>query len=299
MSPMRIHSRLTIQRPVAPRRKTREGGPLAAPGPIVKWVGGKSRLLGELLSRTPNDYLRYHEPFVGGAALFFALAPRQALLSDANPELVNVYRSVRDEVEQVILALAKHRVEHDEDHYYATRERWNAGKASSPAARAAAFIYLNKTCYNGLWRVNSKGGFNVPMGRYEDPPILDADGLRAASRALAGIGLKHAGFADVLETATPGDFVYFDPPYDPVSDTSDFTAYTMGGFGKAQQEQLAHVFRELHGRGCAVMLSNSDTPLIRKLYAGFRLDKVFCARAINSKADARGAVAELIVTNRF
>jgi DNA adenine methylase len=297
MHAMRAYSRLGLARPVAPRRLTlppRERG-----GPIVKWAGGKRGLLGELGRRAPRTYLRYFEPFVGGGALFFDLQPAAAFLGDRNAELIDTYRAVRDEVDGVISALAGHRARHDEDHYYATREAWNHHDVGAGAERAAAFIYLNKTCYNGLWRVNSHGQFNVPVGRYVNPPILDPENLRAASRTLAAAHLDAGDFEGVLEDARAGDFVYFDPPYDPVSETADFTSYTPGRFGKAEQERLAGVFRELHGRGCAVMLSNSDTPFVHRLYAGFKVERVSCNRAINSRADARGAVWEVIVTNSY
>jgi DNA adenine methylase len=177
------------------------------------------------------------------------------------------------------------------------RDRWNAAAASSPAERAAAFIYLNKTCYNGLWRVNRRGRFNVPLGRYANPGIVDADGLHAAARALAGAELAVAPFEDVLAHAAPGDLVYFDPPYVPLSATAHFTAYTAGGFSAADQARLAEVFRALDERGCAVLLSNHDTPMVRRLFHGYRVDRVLCARNINSRAEARGAVAEVIVSN--
>ena len=290
-------SRLTVTRTIAPRRKAL---PQATPAPFVKWVGGKTRLLGELVARAPSDYRRYFEPFVGGGALFFRLAPRAAVLSDLNADLVQTYTSVRDEVELVVRHAMRHRTLHSEEYYYSVRERWNESrKTLSPSARAAMFLYMNKTCYNGLWRVNRKGEFNVPAGRYANPTILDAEAMRAASFALQEAELCAKPFDHVLDEADAGDFVYFDPPYDPVSETSDFTSYTADAFGVAEQHRLAEVYRKLSDRGCAVMLSNSDTPLVRKLYAGFRIDRVMCARAINSRADARGAVAEVIVTNRY
>jgi DNA adenine methylase len=272
----------------------------ARPAPIVKWVGGKTKLLPELLRRAPSTYRRYFEPFFGGGALFFRLLPEGAVLTDVNRALVECYEAVKLDPESVVHALGRHRKCHSEGYYYETREAWNAGdRGDSPGERAATFIYLNKTCYNGLWRVNSRGHFNVPAGRYENPSILDPAALRAASSALSRATLSVASFERVLEQADRGDFVYFDPPYHPLSETASFTSYTSGGFGPAEQERLADVFRELASRGCAVMLSNSDTPFIRKLYAAFRIERVMCPRAINSKADARGAIAELIVTNRF
>jgi DNA adenine methylase len=290
-------SRLTITRTIAPRRKAL---PDAQPAPFVKWVGGKTRLLHELLTRAPANYKRYFEPFVGGGALFFRLRPASARLSDLNADLVHAYQAVRDEVELVVRYAARHRTLHSEEYYYQVRERWNESRVGlSGAARAALFMYMNKTCYNGLWRVNRKGEFNVPVGRYVNPTILDAETLRATSFALQNADLAAAPFDSVLDEAEAGDFIYFDPPYDPVSETSDFTSYTADAFGVPDQQRLADVFRKLADRGCAVMLSNSDTPLVRKLYAGFRIDRVMCTRAINSKAESRGAVAEVIVTNRY
>jgi len=274
--------------------------PLArAAGPVVKWVGGKGRLLPELARRAPTSYRSYHEPFVGGGALFFHLAPRAAHLSDTNAELIGCYQAVKSDVEGVIAALARHRAEHSEAYYYAVREGWNGAARTTPAERAATFIYLNKTCYNGLWRVNSSGRFNVPAGRYVNPGILDAERLRAAAAALAKASVQTAPFDSVLLEARRGDFVYFDPPYHPISATADFTSYTAEGFGAADQERLAQCFARLDDRGCAVMLSNSDTPYTRRLYARWRVERVLCARAVNSRADRRGAVGEIVVTNRF
>ncbi len=271
--------------------------PIAAP--VVKWVGGKTKLLHELVTRAPRTYKRYFEPFVGGGALFFRLAPSAAVLSDSNGELIAFYKAVRDEVDGVIRALTRHRTLHSEAYYYTMRERWNAREQDDPAQRAAAFLYLNKTCYNGLWRVNSRGAFNVPAGRYENPSILDPDALRMAARTLGRAVLLHRPFERAVKDAEQGDFVYLDPPYHPISETAYFTSYTAGGFDAADQERLAETFRELDERGCAVMLSNSDTPFIRKLYARYQIDRVFCARAINSDGAARGAVPEVIVTNRY
>jgi len=272
----------------------------AAPSPIVKWVGGKTKLLDELTARAPKPYRRYFEPFLGGGALFFRLRPPAAVLSDRNEALIECYRAVRDEVDDVIHALARHRTRHGRDYYYQVREAWNAGmREATGAERAATFVYLNKTCYNGLWRVNSRGAFNVPMGRYERPSILDAAALRIAARALHGHDLHARSFEAIVDEAGAGDFVYFDPPYVPAGETADFTSYTPGRFGLREQQRLAEAFRELADRGCAVMLSNSDTPIVRRLYAGFRIDRVWCARAVNSRADRRGEVAEVIVRNRY
>jgi DNA adenine methylase len=264
--------------------------------PIVKWAGGKSRLLDQLLARAPERYRRYFEPFVGGGALYFRLRPRWAVLSDANPDLVNMYRCVAGNVEAVIERLEGHRASHGDDYYYEMRARWNRpGGLDADVDRAAAFIYLNKTCYNGLWRVNSRGHFNVPVGRYDDPSIFDRLQLRAASKILQRTRLQVADYGDAVADAEAGDFVYFDPPYHPLSDTAHFTSYTSSSFGADDQRALAQVARALIRRGCAVLVSNSDTPFIRELYRGFRIDVVDCARAINSKPSARGPQRELII----
>ena len=269
--------------------------------PMVKWVGGKSRLLPELLSRAPLTYNRYYEPFVGGGAMFFALAPRDAVLNDINVDLMTCYRAVRDDVEEVISLLEYYRKNHDKEMFYLARQKWNADGYRTEAGRAAAFIYLNKTCFNGLWRVNRKGHFNVPMGDYANPKICDPPGLRAASAALrAGrCALGYGSYADAVATATAGDFVYFDPPYEPVSRTSSFTAYAAGGFGQAHQRGLRDTFRELVARGVKCMLSNSDVPFIRELYDGFRIDTVQCGRSVSSKTTKRGKVNEVIVMGGY
>lgn len=268
----------------------------AQAAPIVKWVGGKTRLLPELLSRMPSSFGRYYEPFAGGAALFFRVAPGRAVLGDDNKDLVNLYSTVGKKVDDVIRRLAVHRRLHNEEHYYSMRERWNDASVSWTAVdRAAAFVYLNKTCFNGLWRVNRSGHFNVPMGRYQDPPICAIESLRAAGAVLRRAELRNEHYRETVRDAKAGDFLYFDPPYDPVTTTANFTGYTAGSFGPDDQRELAELARKLWARGCKVMLSNSDTPFIRSLYKGFRVDKVRCGRAINSNAAKRGDVDEVII----
>ena len=280
--------------PVAPALPA----PVAAP--VVKWVGGKTRLLPELLARMPADFGRYYEPFAGGAALFFRTAPRRAVLNDFNPDLVMLYRTIASSADAVIRRLEMHRKLHDEHHYYAVRAKWNEGHIDWPAAeRAATFIYLNKTCFNGLWRVNRAGDFNVPIGRYADPPICVPEALRAAQSVLARADLRCGGYDAAVADAKAGDFIYFDPPYDPVAPTASFTSYTAGAFGPDDQRALADAARELVARGCRVMLSNSDTPFIRSLYKGFRVERVKCPRAINSNAAKRGEVDELVMTSGY
>lgn len=307
-------ARLSLQRSEAPRRAHRlsavaEARPLgraiplpAQPeaGPIVKWAGGKSKLMGALTARLPARFGRYFEPFLGGAALFFRLSPQRAVLADQNDDLMNLYRCVAWKADAVIRRLRVHHAAHSKDHYYSVRERWNAAPAAQSATdRAAAFLYMNKTCYNGLYRVNQKGHFNVPMGRYAAPRICDAAHLRAASQVLRRAELATGHFAESVADARAGDFVYFDPPYDPVTRTASFTSYTATSFGAEQQRELAGVVRDLTRRGVHVMVSNSDTPFIRRLYRGFDVDQVLAMRAINSRASARGAVSELIITNGY
>ncbi len=265
--------------------------------PVLKWAGGKRQLLPELLRRLPPRFGAYHEPFVGGGALFFALATQgrlgQVYLSDANPSLIAVYLALRDDVDAVIAALRRHR--YDRDHYYAVRAL--RPEDLSLPERAARILYLNKTCYNGLYRENRAGQFNVPFGRYANPTICDEPNLRAASAVLHGVDIAQRHFSTVLDYARPGDFVYFDPPYDPLSATANFTGYDRRGFGPDDQRQLRDVFAALAGRGVRAMLSNSDTPFIRELYAGFPLQQVFVGRAVNSRVEGRGKVAEVIITS--
>lgn len=263
--------------------------------PIVKWAGGKGSLLPQLAAYTPapHQYNRYFEPFLGGGAMFFALQPEQSYLYDVNAELIEVYQVVRDHVDDLIAALSYHR--NESDYFYAVRSQRPA--ELTKIERAARFIFLNKTCYNGLYRVNRQGQFNVPVGRYKNPRIADATGLHAASAALQNAHLVATDFERLLLTAASGDLIYFDPPYAPLSPTSSFTSYTSGGFTRADQERLANAYRILDQRGCLLMLSNSSAPLIYDLYDGYRLHDIYARRAINSKPGGRGHVLELLITN--
>ncbi len=234
---------------------------------------------------------------MGGAALFFHRRPRRAVLADLNQDLVDTYRVVRDEPHALLEALRPLAEAHDQSLYYERRARYNTRHGIGRIERAALFVYLNKTCFNGLHRVNRKGEFNVPCGRYKRPRVLDEDGILAASEALQGVELRHEGFEQVLRYARPGDFVYFDPPYLPVSATSNFTAYAKETFGPEAHERLRDVFAELDRRGCKVMLSNSDAPLVRALYRHYRIERVAAARAINCNGRKRGPVSELVVLN--
>jgi DNA adenine methylase len=268
------------------------------PTPFLKWAGGKRQLLPELEKYIP-EYRRYYEPFLGAGALFLALQSERAIVNDSNEELVNCYKAVRDAVEELIAALRRH--SNMPEHYYAIRDwdRLPDYAARSSVEKAARIIYLNKTCYNGLFRVNSQGQFNVPFGRYTDPNIVDEGVLRAVSAYLntANVTILHSDFADAVRDAERNDFVYFDPPYDPLSDTASFTSYDVNGFGKDEQRRLKEVVDELHQRGCKIMLSNAYTPFIIDLYQGYRQVKVEAARAINSNGQKRGKIGEILVMN--
>lgn len=274
----------------------RRVGPL--PKPFLKWAGGKAQLLPELVARVDaaRPFRRYHEPFVGGGALFFELYNTKRLraevcLSDNNPNLIDAYLGVRDCVEEVIALLKEHKARHSKEYYYEMR----ATVPEDLPARAARIIYLNRTCFNGLYRENSRGLFNVPMGRYANPLICDEENLRAVSCALASARIECRPFETVLKEAEPKDLVYFDPPYHPVSKTAYFTSYDKNGFGEAEQRRLAEVFAELAKRRVKVLLSNSMTQLVQDLYAAFTIDTVQARRSVNSRPDRRGAVSEALV----
>lgn len=262
--------------------------------PFLKWVGGKRQLMGELDRLRPAKFGTFHEPFVGGGALFFHLGHAKAYLGDQNERLVRAYRGVRDDVDGVIARLKKYDWNHDKEQFL--RVRTADVDAGDDADVAAWMIYLNKTGYNGLYRVNSRNIFNVPFGRYDDPTICDEPNLRACARALAGAQIAREDFAAVAGRAKKGDFVYFDPPYVPLSGTSNFASYTAGGFGLPEQERLRDVALELKRRGVHVLLSNSSAPEVLALYSeGFRIERVAAIRQVNSKATGRGAVAELLI----
>jgi DNA adenine methylase len=265
-----------------------------SPRPFLKWAGGKSRLIQQYIPYFPKSYKNYYEPFLGGGAVFFYLQPKTATLTDINAELINTYCCVRDRVEELISLLKEHKARHNKDYYYSVRN--NSG--GTDIEKAARLIYLNKTCFNGLYRVNSQGKFNVPLGRYENPNICSEVLLQAASEALSTSKIKHTNFIDVLNYATNSDdFIYFDPPYYPVSETSYFTAYSSYRFAEDQQVELKDVFEKLAERGVKVMLSNSDCEFIRNLYSSFNIHTISASRAINSNAKKRGKITELLVTS--
>jgi DNA adenine methylase len=254
-------------------------------------------LLSQYEAFLPAAIDTYYEPFLGGGAMFFHLVgrARRAVLGDINPELVNVYCCVRDEVEALIRHLRNHQRWHSPDYYYRVRQQQALPTAIE---RAARLIYLNKTCYNGLYRENSQGHFNVPVGNYKNPAICDVSLLRTASAALQIADIQTFSFEALRSRSfSARDFVYFDPPYHPISPTSSFTGYSRYGFSGEDQARLADLFRTLAARGQRVMLSNSDCELIRDLYQGFALHSIQAARAINSRAGRRGKIGELLITS--
>jgi DNA adenine methylase len=266
--------------------------------PFLKWVGGKRQLLREITRHAPKSFGRYHEPFVGGGALFFHLRQSHAcpaFLTDRNQRLIRTYRGVQHDVEGVIKLLGEHERRHSKPYFHEMRDQREIDSGTMTEV-AAWMIYLNRTGYNGLYRVNSSNIFNVPFGKYENPRICDADNLRACARALARAELDTAGFESVLDRARRGDLVYFDPPYRPLTATSKFTDYTSEGFGDEDQERLHDVALKLKKRDVFVVLSNSSSPFIKKLYRdGFEQHKVGARRAVNSDPKGRGLVEELIL----
>lgn len=277
-----------------------------SPRPFVKWVGGKRQLAQQFrdMNLFPPDEFdpnksTYFEPFVGGGAMFFDLLPKKAVLSDLNKELVITYNVIKKDVENLILKLSSYKSKHNKEFYYKIRSQ-DTGKLSDLDI-VTRFIYLNKTCFNGLYRVNKSGQFNVPMNDSKNPLICDEDNLRKVSKSLKGIKVNNQDYKNVLKKAKKGDFVYFDPPYYPVNRTSNFTSYTSESFLEKEQEELRDTFVELHNRGCFVMLSNSDTPFINNLYSKIdkkiKIKKVFAGRSINSKGSGRGKIKEVVVIN--
>lgn len=265
--------------------------------PFFKWVGGKTQLLGDLIKLVPRTDGTYHEPFCGGGAAFFHFQAlkrfKRGVINDINPTLVNCYTMVRDRLPDLIAGLEQVRADaawNSAAYFYAMR----ATEPTDPIDRAVRFLYLLKTCFNGLYRVNRKGKFNTPFGKYENPKLFTESDLQACSNALQGIEIRLGNYRDAVADAKPGDVVYFDPPYVPVSATSNFTAYA-GEFGPEQQRDLAQLFGELVERGVTCVESNSDAPLVRELYRDFQLTVVGARRNLNSDGAKRGQINELVV----
>ncbi len=272
--------------------------------PFLKWAGGKSRLLSQYKALFPEKFNNYFEPFCGSAAVFFYLKTAQsrgtftfknAMLSDINQELILTYQIVRDNVVELIELLYLHRLNHDKEYYY--RIRSLNVLTLSDLERAARFIYLNKTCFNGLYRVNSNGQFNVPIGSYKHPQIFNELELKFASESLKEVTIQVDNFCKVLTHASKDDFIYLDPPYAPLSKTASFTGYTKYPFGDSGQIELSELFKALDQKGCRVMLSNSWVDHIIDLYKDFNCIEVQASRPINSNTAKRGRISELVVTN--
>lgn len=256
--------------------------------PFVKWVGGKRSILNILLENTPKQYNRYIESFLGGGALFFALQPENAYLSDINLRLIITYQAIRDDVEGVIHLLEIHKNNHNKDYFYKAREKLSLVK--NPVEIAALFIYLNKTCYNGLYRVNRNGKFNVPIGKYENPAILDVKNLYNVSKVLKKAVIQQGNFSIIQPQKN--DFFYIDPPYH-----QTYTMYNKDGFTDSNQEELANYCKLINANGGYFMVSNTDDDFIRDLYKGFHFKQVMALRSVSSKSYQRKKENELLITN--
>lgn len=269
--------------------------------PFTKWTGGKRQLLGELRSYMPETYGRYFEPFVGGGALFFDLAPEKAVINDFNEELINTYLQIKNNPAELIDLLIKHKENNSKDYYLKLRSADRDGRISrmTGVERAARILYMLRVDFNGLYRVNSKNQFNVPYGRYKNPKIVDVDLLHQISNYLNenDVEILQTDFADAVEDAQTGDFVYFDPPYIPLNETSSFTSYTHEGFSYEEQIRLRDTFKELTDRGVYAMLSNSSSHLVEELYQEFNIHYVEATRTNGAKSSSRGKISEIIVTN--
>ena len=268
--------------------------------PVLKWVGGKRQLLDEIVPLFPQKFTTYCEPFFGGGAVLFDRQPKVAIINDLNSDLMLVYEVIRDNVDDLILDLKKHI--NSSEYFYSIRDLdrdKDAYKSMSKIEKASRIIYLNKTCYNGLFRVNASGEFNTPFGHYKNPNIVNEPVLKAVSKYLLAnnIQLFSEDFADTLERVPKGGFVYLDPPYDPVSDTASFTGYNQGGFGKEEQLRLKQCCDVLTRRGVHFLLSNSATAFIKELYEEYTVKTVHAKRAVNSDAAKRGEVEEVLIRN--
>ena len=270
--------------------------------PFLKWAGGKRQLMPEIRKNMPEKYNKYYEVFIGGGALLFELQPSQAVINDSNKQLINCYKVIRDHPEELIAHLQTHK---NEAHYFYDIRQIDRNSKDyaklSQVEQASRIIYLNKTCYNGLFRVNSQGQFNVPFGSYKNPDIVNESVIRAVSKYLneKKINILNGDFADALSTAKKGDFIYLDPPYDPVSDTASFTGYDVNGFNRDEQKRLKQVVDLLHQKGCKILLSNSYTDFICELYneSYYRKVEISALRSINSKGHKRGKINEILIKN--
>ena len=266
---------------------------------FVKWAGGKGQLIEQFIPLFPKKINRYIEPFVGGGAVLFYIIqnyhPKEIIISDVNKELITTYNVIKQDVEKLISILREHKKHHSKDYYYKIRAILPS--SLSDVDKAARFIYLNKTCFNGLYRVNSKGGFNVPMGQYKNPDIVQENKLREISKLLKNVTIKCESFENVLSYSKKGDFVYFDPPYYPLKNKNSFTTYHHDVFLDNEHKKLAEVFDALSKKGCFVMESNSDTGFVRKLYSKYAIKLVRATRMINCRSEDRGLINEIVIRN--
>ena len=269
--------------------------------PFTKWTGGKRQLLSVIKSLMPESYNRYFEPFVGGRALFFELAPKDAIINDFNSELINCYQQIKDNPSELIKSLSKHKESNSKEYYLNLRsaDRDSRIEKMNNVERAARIMYMLRVNFNGLYRVNSKNQFNVPYGRYKNPQIVDSDLIVSISQYLNEntIHILNGDFEEAVKDVEAGDFVYFDPPYIPLSETSSFTSYTHEGFSYEDQVRLRDTFKKLDEKGAYVMLSNSSSPLVGELYKDFNIHKVSATRTNGAKSSSRGKIDEIIVTN--
>jgi len=290
---------ITIQKKQSKARIEKlDNGTISVPT-FIKWAGGKTQLLNQFKSFFPRTFNKYYEPFIGSGAVFFTIKetfqPIEIILSDINEELINCYQVVQNQLEELIELLKEHRINHNKEYYYSIRNL--DANVLSKVELVARFIYLNKTCFNGLYRVNSKGKFNVPIGSYKNPQIFKEENLEKANSLLQGAELLIMSFENVLNYASEGDFVYFDPPYHPLSSTSNFTSYTKNSFSETDQIRLSEVYAELDKKGCLLMLSNSCSEFTLDLYKDYNIQIVNAKRMINSNGKKRGAIPELVVLN--
>ncbi len=274
--------------------------------PFIKWVGGKRGLLEQILPLFPKKFNNYYEPFIGGGAVFFELFSKgllhnkKVILSDINSELVNSYNVVKNNPIELIANLEKYKKQHNKEFYYKIREfdREENYDKLSDLEKATRFIYLNKTCFNGLYRVNKKGYFNTPIGSYKNPNIANRDLILSASEALQDVTIKQESFKEVLKYAKKDDLVYFDPPYYPLNNTSNFTSYDSNCFLEDEQFELFEIFDKLSDNGARVIQSNSDTDFIKKLYRNYDIKIVNANRFINSKSNGRGKITEVVIRSK-
>lgn len=271
--------------------------------PFLKWVGGKAQLLSQFEQYYPKDFNNYFEPFIGGGALFFNLSPTKAHINDVNTTLISAYKNIKNKPEEVMKILKKLESEYKNGNeeskkelFYKIRDEFN-NTSDAELKKSAYLIFLNKTCFNGMYRENSKGGFNTPFGKAKNPTILDRENILLVSKVLKHTKLTSVSFEKAVAEAKKGDFVYFDPPYHPLTETAKFTSYHKDSFTKEDQLKLRDVFDELDKRGCYVMLSNSHTPFINDIYKKYRRETVMANRAINCKASGRGKIKELLILN--